>query len=335
MRFNWRGRGRPPAASGPAATSTSEPGLSGVVEASRRISALGTPPEIWREAIKNAVAMTEAEIGAFISIPEGAVKGPYRFSDQTHPEFFAAPGLTSARLRTAIEQRSADCLVVGDEPAFSVSPIAVAIAPCVGQSRLLGVLMVLRPADSPFGNSAIEVLELLGPVTGAALARVAPARSAEDVDGVTQLANRRRLDRDFGDFSREGRIGFASVKIDQLGTFAAQHSESETEDLLRQVALTVRSSIRPTDVAYRTGDDEFGILLPGATRVQTAWVAERVRQAIAAVTMTGLADANFTASIGVTSGEHDDAQELAERARTAMLEAEELGRDQVVSDDII
>lgn len=334
MVFKRRNKTMAPDTPRPTPTSTTESGLSSIVDASRRISAQRSAPAIWRQAISEAVAMTGAEVGAFLLAPTDEEPGPFRFADESHPEFFAAPELAGAQLLSAIHQRRPECLVVTDEPAFAVTPVSVALTPCIGRGQLIGVLLVIRPPDDPFGNQAIEILELLGPVTGAALAGATTTRSADDLDGVTQLANRRRLDRDFDDLSRGGRIGFASLKIDQFVSFTEQHSEAEAEDLLRQVALTVTSSIRPTDVAYRIGPDEFGILLPGANRMQAAWVAERVRQSITAVTLAGLADSRFTASIGVTSGEHDDAQELAERARTAMLEAEEQGKDRVVADDL-
>ncbi|MDA3040388.1 MAG: hypothetical protein O3C27_12845 [Actinomycetota bacterium] len=65
-------------------------------------------------------------------------------------------------------------------------------------------------------------------------------------------------------------------------------------------------------------------------------MAERVRQAITAVTIHGLAQSEHaTASIGVTAGDHDDPQELAERPRSAMFEAQEFGANRVVLDGAV
>lgn len=320
-----------PVVQSPAPTSTTDAGLSAIVEASRRISALRSRDEIVRQAVREAVAMTQAEVGAFLAAREDA-GGVLRFAYQSHPELFAGSELTSDVLLAAIDARKSECAILEDESAILTSPVSVALAPAVGGGRMVGMIMVIRSADDAFGASAIEVLDLLGPVTGASLAN-AKDRPREELDDVTRLANRRRLDQDIIDHSRSGRIGFASIRVDQLPLFAETHTPEQTDELLRQIALTVRASIRPTDVAYRLDRDEFAILLPGATRVQAAWVAERVRQAIAAVALAELGGLDFTASIGVSCGEHDDPQELAERARSARLEAEELGQDRVVTDE--
>jgi diguanylate cyclase (GGDEF)-like protein len=235
----------------------------------------------------------------------------------------------------AIKDRRALCEVLADEPGIAVSPVAVAAVPAIASGRMIGMIVVVRSADEPFGNPELEALNLLAPVAGSALANAEPANQ-DEIDSLTRLANRRRMDRDFIDLTRDGQVGIASIQIDRFARLTEHHGSAATDELLRQIALTVTANIRPSDVAYRSGDAEFVILLPQTEKKEAAWVAERVRQAITAVTIHGLAQSEHaTASIGVTAGDHDDPQELAERARSAMFEAEELGANRVVLDGAV
>ncbi len=318
-----------------AATTTTDPGLSLVVDAARRIASLRDTNDIYRAAVTEAVALTSAEVGAFVVVDLRGAEVEARFGFQSHPQLFTATDLSGPCLTAAIADRRSICEVIGDEPSLAVNPTAVAAVPAIARGEVLGLIMVIRGADEPFGNTELETLELLAPVVGSALGNANPAMHA-DIDDVTHLANRRRMDRDIIDLTREGKVGVASIKIDRFATLMSEQGPGAGDELLRQIALTVSANVRPDDVAYRTGDAEFVVLLPGADKKETAWVAERVRQAITAVAIAGLGTIEHpSASIGVTAGDRDDPQELTERARAAMLEAEELGANQVVLDEAV
>ena len=324
-----------PARRSPAATTVTDSGLSTLVDACRRITAVRQVADIQRLAVAEAVALTSAEVGAFLVSDAESEEICSRFAFQSHPQLFSASGVQGPTFTAALLQRTALCQLITDEPSIGISPIAVAAVPAIASGRMIGMLVVLRGAEDPFGNAELETLNLLAPVVGSAIASAQPAGS-EEIDQLTRLANRRRMDRDFIDLSREGRVGIASIRIDRFATLTRDHGADASDELLRQIALSVTANIRPDDVAYRSGDAEFVILLPLADKQEAAWVAERVRQAITAVTITGLANAEHpSASIGVTAGEHDDPQDLAERARAAMLEAEELGCNRVVLDEAV
>lgn len=321
----------------PLATSTTETGLTAVVDASRRIVALKNRSDIHRLAVERAVALTQAEAGAFIATPGGEAANA-QFVFQSHPQLFVGATLDPGIFRTTLVDRKPVCEVVTDEPNLTLSPVALAAVPAIGGGGVVGLIVVLRSAEEPFGNAEIEVLSLLAPATASAHLSAAPAGEKAELDDLTRLGNRRRLDRDFVDLSRDGQVGLAVIKVDYFSQFADDHGQDEAEDLLRQVALTIKAEIRPDDVAYRCGTDEFGVLLPTATKEESAWVAERVRQAVAAATIRGMASlpsGHVTVSIGVTAGDNDDPQELTERALAARQEAEEGGHNQVISDEAI
>lgn len=307
---------------------TADSGLSTLVDASRRISRLRDEDDIVRLAVREAISLTEAEVGAFVVVNDD---GSNFFAFQSHPELFAASSVAGPALLDAVTEKRAECVVLEHEPAIGIDRIAAVAVPVMVRNELHGLLLAFREADRPFGQVALDTLGLLAPVVGSAIA-AAGVTAPDEIDAETQLSNRRRLDRDFVEACRDGQVGFLSIRIDHIAEFTDAHGTEATQELVRHTALTLKSSIRPTDAAYRTADAEFAILLPGASKIQATWVAERIRQAITAISLNGIDSDPITASIGVTAGIHEDPQVLAEQARSAMLEAEELGCDRVITD---
>jgi diguanylate cyclase (GGDEF)-like protein len=101
----------------------------------------------------------------------------------------------------------------------------------------------------------------------------------------------------------------------------------------------VEAQIRSMDTAARFGGDELAILLPEAGAGDAATLAERIREAIAAVpfVLTAQIERSLTVSVGVASvspGRHEtDLKALADRlladADAALYRAKALGRNRV------
>ncbi|MDA3040387.1 MAG: diguanylate cyclase [Actinomycetota bacterium] len=231
-----------------------------MVEACRRITAERQAADIHRLAVREAIALTSAEVGAFLSCEPGDDVG-HRFTFLSHPQLFTASEVSGPAFVEAIRDRTALCDVLTDEPGIAVSPVSVAAVPAIASGRMIGMIVVVRSADEPFGNTELETLNLLAPVVGSALANAEPANQ-DEIDPLTRLANRRRMDRDFIDLTRDGQVGIASIQIDRFASHLGLHGPVAANELLRQIALTVTANIRPSDVAYRSGDAEFVILLP-------------------------------------------------------------------------
>ena len=101
------------------------------------------------------------------------------------------------------------------------------------------------------------------------------------------------------------------------------------DQVLRQVAATVRESIRSVDVAGRYGGEEFFVLLPNIDNSGALAAAERLRQQIAALKLPQ-PELEVTVSIGVASYvEGDDMQFLVNRADLAMYKSKRDGRNRV------
>ncbi|HWR40712.1 MAG TPA: diguanylate cyclase [Patescibacteria group bacterium] len=106
------------------------------------------------------------------------------------------------------------------------------------------------------------------------------------------------------------------------------------DEVLKAFAKCLLDAVRVYDFAGRFGGEEFVICLPGANSEQALMVAERLRGAVEkfSIPLTGdQGHVSITASFGVAllDNERDTAEELLERADTAMYRAKQTGRNRV------
>ena len=117
------------------------------------------------------------------------------------------------------------------------------------------------------------------------------------------------------------------VDVDQLRDVNELHGIASGDALLAEIASSLGSTLRVSDSMYRYGDDEFSIILPDTDLPTAAVVAERCREAVAAIRwMTR----RVTVSIGIAQLQHGHAAEdLAARVQTALHRAKESGGNQL------
>jgi diguanylate cyclase (GGDEF)-like protein len=76
-------------------------------------------------------------------------------------------------------------------------------------------------------------------------------------------------------------LGLLLVDIDHFKRYNDRHGHQQGDACLRRVAqLLAGCAARPTDVVARYGGEEFAILLPHASRAETATIAERCVAAV-------------------------------------------------------
>jgi diguanylate cyclase (GGDEF)-like protein len=101
------------------------------------------------------------------------------------------------------------------------------------------------------------------------------------------------------------------------------------DKLLQSIAKRLVGCVRSSDTVSRQGGDEFVVLLSEVEHLEdTAILARRILQQVAAVHSIGHQDLHITASIGVSVYPDDglDAETLIKNADTAMYQAKEKGR---------
>lgn len=161
-------------------------------------------------------------------------------------------------------------------------------------------------------------------------------RSEAGFDLLTGLPNRRGLEAGFEDLRAEAlRTGTPlSLLLCDLDLFKSvndRHGHQQGDAVLVGTAAAIRDSLRPTELAYRVGGEEFLVLLPGCDLGRGVAVAERVRTAIEAARPGGL-PVTVSVGLGSASGEKIDFDELFAAADAALYEAKRRGRNRVVSE---
>jgi diguanylate cyclase (GGDEF)-like protein len=164
-------------------------------------------------------------------------------------------------------------------------------------------------------------------------------RNQADRDGLTDLFNRRYLDRrlehEYQEARRCGRpLAVALLDVDFFGPINKTHGWPTGDRTLRAVANRVREQVRADDWVARYGGEEIAVVLPGATAEAAAGVLERVRQAIAAHPFRSTQGEPFavTVSAGVVELRADDELPgLWDRLSARLLDAKRGGRNQVRS----
>src|SRR5690606_36196627 len=100
-------------------------------------------------------------------------------------------------------------------------------------------------------------------------------------DGLTGLANRRRLDADLVHFEESARPTAAiMVDIDRFKELNDTFGHALGAEVLRLVGEAIARQVRSGDVVYRYGGEEFCVLLPGASPDDARAVADRVVAAV-------------------------------------------------------
>ncbi len=163
-------------------------------------------------------------------------------------------------------------------------------------------------------------------------------------DGLTGLANRRHfnqtLDREWRRARREiDLVSLLMIDIDHFKGYNDRLGHLAGDECLRRVARAIGSCVRrPLDLAARYGGEEFAIVLPGTDAAGALAVAQRVREAVAAVALphpdTGKP---VSVSIGIATLRPiaDDAETLLIAASDeALYRAKSAGRDRAVAHEV-
>jgi len=167
------------------------------------------------------------------------------------------------------------------------------------------------------------------------------ARQQAVTDPLTGLPNRRafdeRLPAAINTAEASGKpLAMLLMDIDHFKSVNDRFGHPVGDAVLRRTAQTLRGVMREGDMPARTGGEEFAALLPATTQREAHEIAERVRQAVAAQTLTiratGTKLDDITISIGLAM-RHEGEGPLAwmQRADAALYRAKQEGRNRVVS----
>jgi diguanylate cyclase (GGDEF)-like protein len=217
----------------------------------------------------------------------------------------------------------------GDEPSLGA---AIAV-PVVAESGPLGFLTVFGAGEEPpVTGDDFTTLESIarhtGPAIAAASAR-ASVHGSPDTDGPTGLGTRLALHETLAlEVARAHRHGRSlAVCVFDLDDF--KHTNSRVgqivgDSLLADVAERLRAAVGPSGLAFRSGGDEFTVVMPESGRIDGEALFARLQ---ATLHRPGAPGPALSLSAGIAELKpDDDGVSLFERAERALQRAKEAGK---------
>ena len=197
---------------------------------------------------------------------------------------------------------------------------------------------VLTSGDKP--ATASERRRIRDSVTQAApvlanLRNLALAELRAATDALTGLPNRRAIDDHLKRLlAQAGRsltpMSAILLDLDHFKQINDTFGHERGDEVLAAVGALMRSELRGSDFAGRSGGEEFVVMLPDTDRAGALRVAEHLRQAMHSLSFPGVQRA-ITASFGVAAYPDDalDGETLMRLADRALYVAKQSGRDRV------
>jgi diguanylate cyclase (GGDEF)-like protein len=221
-------------------------------------------------------------------------------------------------------------------PVCAPVPGTSCCVPLTVGGEVIGSVLLSRPA--PYSEAEEQrIRESVGqaaPVL-ANLRNLAVAEIRAATDGLTGLPNKRAvtdaLKRTFAQAATtQAPLALLLLDLDHFKQVNDQRGHPVGDQVLASVGATLRGTLRTRDFAGRNGGEEFAILLPDTETADALEIAERIRAAIAEISLHG-SDVSVTASIGVAVfPRHASSPDRLERlADAALYLAKRQGRNRV------
>ncbi len=155
------------------------------------------------------------------------------------------------------------------------------------------------------------------------------------IDSLTGLLNRKALARRVEELEQQSQVtrqpvGLVVADIDHFKQINDSHGHAAGDALLVDVGYRLRKTLRAFDHCYRTGGEEFLVLLPGAGLEEATRLAEELREEVALES----GGRRVTMSFGVAAsavGQRFRYDHLFAQADAALYRAKRAGRNCVSS----
>lgn len=209
---------------------------------------------------------------------------------------------------------------------------AIAI-PLVSDHGLLGFLTVYGyTEDPPVTGGEFQVLEAIASHTAAAIGVARHRREVRPelgLDPLTSLGSRQALHESLAlEVARahrnHHRLAVCSFDVDDFRRTNARVGSLEGDAILVAVADVLRETLRPADLPYRSGGDEFAVILPDAGRIEGEALYARIQATLRRQSDSPTPSVSLSAGIAELKPD-DDGVSLFERSERALLRAKQAG----------
>ena len=230
----------------------------------------------------------------------------------------------------------------GGQPALLSCPVcgpvpgASSCVPLTVGGEVIGSVLLCRPVryseaeEQRIRESVGQAAPVLANLRNLAVAEIRAA-----TDGLTGLPNKRAvtdaLKRTFAQATTtRAPLALLLADLDHFKQINDQRGHAVGDQVLANVGAVLRGALRSRDFAGRNGGEEFAVLLPDTEIAAALEIAERIRAAIAEISLPG-SDVSVTASIGVAGyPDHGSTLDRLERlADAALYVAKRQGRNRV------
>jgi diguanylate cyclase (GGDEF)-like protein len=215
------------------------------------------------------------------------------------------------------------------------------VVPLVADQRLLGVIRAVKMGVNTFTADHYRFAQTLASQASLAISAAAAHEAVSRLsvtDELTGLYNgrhfRARLHEEIERAKRGDRpLALLVIDSDSLKVVNDRFGHDAGNRHLVAIARAVQSHVRTSDVVARFGGDEFLVLQPDATPETAAAVAERIRVAVAAATVTAADGSRVTGTISIGVAGYprsaSDEDSLFRSADSALYDAKRHGKDRV------
>lgn len=216
--------------------------------------------------------------------------------------------------------------------------------PLVVGAQVRGAIELSSPSPHRMVQGSLEVLLTLASHAAAAIEAARLHGQTEQLaqtDGLTGLANRRRLDADLAAECERARryrrpLALIMFDVDRFKAFNDAFGHLRGDEVLQDLAEVVSRVVRATDTAYRYGGEEFAVITRETDAEHAIVLAERLRSRIEQHFAAHGSLRPITASFGVGCAppEQPTSEALLTSADAALYRAKAEGRNRVCGSDL-
>jgi diguanylate cyclase (GGDEF)-like protein len=258
--------------------------------------------------------------------------------------FSDGPGLVSIAVKNRHHMPATGQLADPDTEIFGDMTLkrakSLLVLPLQRGDQVQGTLVMASSRPNVFPARTRDMIRVIGNQIGVSLQNARMYESMElraTTDGLTGLTNHRAFQERFEQVhalaERAGqKCSVILTDIDHFKNVNDTYGHPVGDAVLKRVAAIFAGRARKVDIVARYGGEEFVIVLPDTDSEGAALFANRVREEVAAQSMTS-ENGSFqvTISMGVAEFPSDgkDRFELIERADQALYYCKEHGRNRV------
>jgi diguanylate cyclase (GGDEF)-like protein len=206
--------------------------------------------------------------------------------------------------------------------------------PLLVGGEVIGSVLVehAEPLSQQDTTALRESVSQAAPVL-ANLRNLALAEFRASTDGLTGLPNKRTIEDTIKRMTAQASrtvtpLSAIAFDLDHFKQINDSYGHGRGDDVLATVGAVLSDAVRNSDFVGRNGGEEFIILLPNTDTRHATAVAEKIRGAVAAISVPGVERA-ITASLGIaTMPDHaGDGDQLVRGADRALYVAKTKGRN--------